>query len=76
VPYFDLPADTDCEVASRRRESDSGDFAAEREMVEDDAAGYVGENGTAVLVDGEEQVTARVQCQAGNVGSVRERKRV
>lgn len=62
MPYFDLPANTDCEVASRRRESEGGDFTAEREVVKDDTAGDVGEDCTAVLVDRKEQVASRVQC--------------
>ena len=76
MPYFDLPANTDCEVPSRWREGESGDFTAEREVVEDDAAGDVGEDRTAVLVDRKEQVASRVQCEASNVRSVRERKSV
>lgn len=62
MPYFDLPANANCEVPSRRRESESGDFTAEREVVEDDTAGDVGEDCTAVLVDRKEQVASRVQC--------------
>jgi hypothetical protein len=43
-------------------------------VVEDDAAGDVGENGAAIFVDGEEQVSARVECEAGDVLAVRKRE--
>jgi hypothetical protein len=45
-------------------------------MVEDDAAGDVGKNGAAIFVDGEKQVTARVEGEARDVLSVRKRQRV
>jgi hypothetical protein len=45
-------------------------------VIEDDAAGDVGENGAAIFVDGEEQVSARVEGEAGDVLSVRKGQRV
>lgn len=62
MPYFDLPSYAYCKMPARGRESDRGDFTAEREVVEDDTAGDVGEDCTAVLVDRKEQVASRVQC--------------
>ena len=45
-------------------------------MVEDDSTWDVGKDGTAIFVDGEEEVAARVQCEARDVLSVGEREGV
>jgi hypothetical protein len=59
-----------------RRKGQRCDFAAEREVVEHDSAGHVCKDGLSVFVDGEQKVSARVQCQAGDVSPVRKRKGV
>jgi len=51
VPYFDLPSYTYCKMPTRGRESNRGDFAAEREMVEDDATRDIGKDCATVFVD-------------------------
>jgi hypothetical protein len=61
-------------VAARGREGQRRHGLAQGEVVEDDAAGDVGENGAAIFVDGEEQVSARVECEAGDVLAVRKRE--
>lgn len=74
MPYFNLAADAYGEVTARGRKGEGGDLAAEGEVVEDDSAGDVGEDGTTIFVDGKEQVTARVQCEACDVASMRKGK--
>jgi hypothetical protein len=63
-------------VAARGREGQRIDLLAQGKVIEDDAAGDVGENGAAIFVDGEEQVSARVEGEAGDVLSVRKGQRV
>jgi hypothetical protein len=76
VPYFNLPPYADCEVPAGWGEGDGRDLFAEGEVVEDDASRDIGEDGAAVFVDGEEEVAARVQCEARDVLSVGERERI
>lgn len=76
VPYFNLPSYAYCEMPTRRRESDRGDFAAKREVVEYDATRNIGEDCATVFIDREEEVSARVESQACDVLPVRKRKRV
>ena len=47
--------------------------AAEGKMVEDDSAGDVGQNGSAIRVDCEKEISTRIQCKTGDVLSVRKR---
>jgi hypothetical protein len=61
-------------MATRRREGQRCDLLPEGEVVEGYPPGDVGEDCAAIFVDGEEEVAARVECQAGNVAAVRERK--
>jgi hypothetical protein len=70
MPYFNLPSNTDSKVSAGRCKGKSGDLTAEGEVVKNDPAGDVGKDRATVLVDREEQVATRVQCQAGNVGSM------
>jgi hypothetical protein len=74
VPYFDLATNAYGEVSAGGRKGEGGDLAAEGEVVEYDSAGDVGEDGAAIFVDGEKQVAARVQCEAGDVASMRKGK--
>ena len=74
VPYFDLAANAYCEMPARGGEGQGCDVVAEGEVVEKDASWDIGEDGATVFVDGEEQVPAGVQCQAGDVLSVRKRQ--
>jgi hypothetical protein len=43
-------------------------------VVEDDSAGDVGEDRATIFVDREEQVAAWIQCEAGDVASMRKGK--
>tara|TARA_R110002003_G_scaffold145_8_gene13413 strand:- start:32053 stop:32244 length:192 start_codon:yes stop_codon:yes gene_type:complete len=59
-------------MPARRGEGQRRHLTTQGEVVEDGPARDVGEDGATILVDGEEQVAARVQRQAGNVLAVRE----
>lgn len=50
------------------------DFAAERKMVEDDSAGYVGQNRMAVEIYCEEEIALRIECESGDVFAMCEGK--
>lgn len=45
-------------------------------MVEDDAAGDIGEDCAAVLVDGKKKISAGVKCEANDVFAMGKGKRV
>ena len=72
VPYFNLPSDANCEMPARGREGQGRHRLAEGEVVEHDAARHIGEDRAAIFVDGEEEVAAGIQCEAGDVLSVGE----
>lgn len=76
MPYLDLASDAHCEMATRGRKGEGSHFAAEGEVVEDDAAGNVGQDCAAILVDGEKKVSAGVECEANNVLAMGKGKRV
>lgn len=71
VPYFNLSPQAYCKVSARRRKGERRDFATKGKVVEDNAAGDVGEDCATVLVDGQQKVAARVQCEAGDVLAMR-----
>jgi hypothetical protein len=45
-------------------------------VVENDSAGDICEDGATVFVDGEEEIAARIECEARDVLAVRERQSV
>lgn len=72
MPNFDLAADSNCEVSSRRRKRKSRNLAAEREVIEGYPSMNDGQNGTAILVYGEEEVALRCETEPRDVLSVSE----
>lgn len=74
VPYLDSSPDCGGEMTARGRKGKSGDLIAEREVIQGYPARDVGENGAAIFVDGEEEVSARVQCEAGDISAMGKRK--
>lgn len=67
LPYFDFPAYTDCEMPAIRGKDQRIDLAAQRKMIQNDAARYICEDGVAVEVDCEEEVASWVEGEAGDV---------
>lgn len=59
-------------MSARRCKCEGGDLFPERKVVENYAAGHVCEDGAAIFVDGEEEVSAGVESEAGNVFAVGE----
>ena len=71
-PYFDVPCYPDCEVSAVRSKSQRIDFAAKGKVVEDDSAGYVGQDRMAVEIYREEEVSSRIERESDDVFAVRE----
>jgi len=74
VPDFDFSAQTDGKMVARRGEGESGQGSAEGEVVHGYAPVHIGQDGMAILVDGEEEVPARSKTDAGDVFAMRERE--
>jgi hypothetical protein len=72
MPHFYLPPNSGGEVSAGRGECERSNSLPEGEVVEHYAAGYVCENGAAIFVDGEEEVSAGVEGEAGDVFAVGE----
>lgn len=66
-PYLELSSYPDCEVFPIRGEDQGIYFAAEREVVEHNATGYIGEYRVAVEVDGEKKIASRIECESSDV---------
>lgn len=76
VPDLDLAAEADGEVAARGRKGEGRDLAAKGEVVGRYSALDIGQDGVAVLVDGEQEVAPRREADAGDVLAVGKGKRV
>jgi hypothetical protein len=76
MPYFDSPADGCGEVSTGWRKGEGCDFALEGEMVKGNSPGKVCKDRAAFLVNGQQEVSARVEGEAGDVVSVGKREGV
>jgi hypothetical protein len=74
VPYFNVPAHSDSEVTTGRRERESRDGGLEGEVVEGNPSRDVGQYFLAVFVNGEEEVTPRGEAESRDILPVRKRE--
>lgn len=74
VPELQASSNSDGEVTTRRGELKRGDTALEGEMMDNNSAEEVGQNGAAILVNGQEEVAARRESNTVDVRAVRKRK--
>ncbi|GAT27804.1 translation regulator [Aspergillus luchuensis] len=74
VPELQASPHSDSEVTTRRGELKRGDTAFEGEVMNDNSAEEVGQDGATILVNGQEEVAARRESNTVNVGAVRKGK--
>lgn len=72
MPYFYLPSYCGGEVSTGRCECESGHCLSECEMEKDYSARDIRQDCTAILVDGQEELSVGTEREAGNVLSVGE----
>lgn len=70
VPDFNESTCTNGKVATRGREFQGRDTGFEGEVVQDYSSGKVCEYGSAIFVDGKEEVASRIEGKPGNVATM------
>lgn len=76
MPYFNLPANPDNEMATGGGERKRRNWRFKGEVVESDPPGDVCQNRMTILVNGEEEITPRREAEACYVLPVRKRERM
>jgi hypothetical protein len=76
VPELQATTDTDGEESARGRKLERGDTTLEGEVVNDNSAVEIRQNGTTIFVDGQQQVPAGRKVQTVDIGSMRKGKGV